>query len=85
LGKNLPKLQRYQRDHQWPESKDKRRAFTPIELRHSTVGILGYGSIGRQVARLVKPFGGTVLAAKKDVMHPEDSGYTKEGTGRSAR
>jgi phosphoglycerate dehydrogenase-like enzyme len=81
FGQRLPKLLRYQKDHRWPEPKDKRRAFMPLELRHSTVGILGYGSIGRQVARLVKPFGGTVLAAKKDVMHPEDTGYSKEGMG----
>jgi len=53
----------------------------PRELRHSTVGILGYGSIGRQVARLLQPFGATVLAAKKDVMHPEDKGYILEGMG----
>ena len=50
-------------------------AYLPLELRHSTVGILGYGSIGRQVARLLQPFGAEVLAAKRDVMHPEDLGY----------
>ena len=81
FGQKLPKLMRHQRDHYWPEPKEKWHAFMPIELRHSTVAILGYGSIGRQVARLVKPFGATILASKKDAMHPEDTGYTREGMG----
>jgi phosphoglycerate dehydrogenase-like enzyme len=81
FGQKLPKLLQYQREHQWPESSEKWRDFLPMELRYSTVGILGYGGIGRQVARLLKPFGATILAAKKDVMHPEDLGYSKEGMG----
>lgn len=81
FGQKLPKLMRHQREHRWPESSEKWRDFMPIELRHSTVGILGYGSIGRQVARLLQPFGANVLAAKKDVMHPEDSGYHRENMG----
>jgi phosphoglycerate dehydrogenase-like enzyme len=55
--------------------------FSPNELCGSTVGIIGYGSIGRQIARLLQVFGATVLAAKRDVMHPEDTGYTLEGLG----
>lgn len=81
FGQRLPTLLTYQREHHWPENKERWNSLLPIELRHSTVGILGYGSIGRQVARLLQPFGATVLAAKKDVMHPEDTGYTPEGMG----
>lgn len=81
FGQQLPKIIRYQSDHRWPEPAEKWQEFMPIELRHSTVGILGYGSIGRQVARLLQPFGAKVLAAKKDVLHPEDHGYIKEGMG----
>jgi phosphoglycerate dehydrogenase-like enzyme len=81
FGQKLPKLIQYQHEHHWPEGKEKWRTLMPIELRHSTVGILGYGSIGRQVARLLKSFGATVFAAKKDVMHPEDTGYSVEGMG----
>jgi len=33
------------------------------------------------VARLLYPFGAKVLAVKRDVMHPEDTGYTPEGMG----
>lgn len=81
FGQKLPKLFRYQGKKKWPKGKEKWENFTPIELRYSTVGILGYGSIGRQVARLLQPFGATVLAAKKDVKHPEDTGYIREGMG----
>ncbi len=81
FGQKLPNLLRNQQAHHWPESNEKLRDFMPIELRQSTVGIVGYGSIGRQVARLLRPFGATILAAKKDVIHPEDDGYTKEGMG----
>ncbi len=81
LGKKLPQLLQQQYKHHWPANKDKWEELLPVELRHSTVGILGYGSIGRQVARLLKPFGGTILAVKRDVMHPEDREYTREGMG----
>jgi phosphoglycerate dehydrogenase-like enzyme len=81
FGQKLPKLLQYQQDRNWPEEDEKWGKLLPIDLRHSTVGILGYGSIGRQVARLLKPFGAKVLAVKKDVMHPEDTGYIREGMG----
>ena len=67
FGQKLPHLFHYQREKKWPKGKEKWENLLPLELRYSTVGILGYGSIGRQVARLLQPFGATVLAAKKDV------------------
>lgn len=81
FGQKLPKLLRYQHNRTWPSEKEKWDGLLPVELRNSTVGIIGYGSIGRQVARLLQPFGATVLAAKKDVMHPEDSGYSHPDMG----
>ncbi len=79
LGHRLPDLMANQKKAEWP--KDRWERFSPVELRGSTVGIVGYGSIGRQVARLLQHFGAIVLATKRDVMHPEDTDYTPENMG----
>jgi phosphoglycerate dehydrogenase-like enzyme len=79
LGHRLPDLVRAQAAHEWPREKWER--FSPRELRGSTVGIVGYGSVGREVGRLCRAFGARVLAVKRDVMVPEDAGYSVEGIG----
>jgi phosphoglycerate dehydrogenase-like enzyme len=79
LGHHLPDAQDLQIRTEWPKGRWER--FRPQELRGSTVGIVGYGSIGRQIARLLNTFGAQVLATKRDAMHPEDTGYTVEGLG----
>lgn len=79
LGHRLPAFIRDQQESVWGSNALK--ASQPLELRHSTVGIVGYGSIGRELARLLQPFGTTVLAAKRDAMHPEDQGYMPAGFG----
>ena len=79
LGRQLQILSAGQKKAAWP--KDRWERFKPRELRTSTVGIIGYGSIGRQIARLLREFGTTVLATKNDAMHLIDSGYTPEGMG----
>jgi phosphoglycerate dehydrogenase-like enzyme len=79
LGHHMPDVFAHQRRAEWPSGRW--NLFSPHELRDSTVGIVGYGSIGRQIARILQVFGATVLASKRDVMHPEDTGYTLEGLG----
>ena len=79
LGLRIPDLLENQANCSWPEDRWKR--FQPRELRESTVGIVGYGSIGRQVARALQPFGAQVLATKKNLMDPVDWGYTVDGFG----
>jgi phosphoglycerate dehydrogenase-like enzyme len=78
-GLGIPSLLENQRRREWP--KDRWKRFQPRELRESTVGIVGFGSIGRQTARLLHAFGAKVLATKRDAMQPMDSGYTPEGFG----
>lgn len=78
-GRRLAHAANLQQQHDWPE--DRWERFVPVELRGSTVGIIGYGSIGRETARLLHAFGTTVLAAKRDVMNPREVGYTPEGLG----
>jgi phosphoglycerate dehydrogenase-like enzyme len=79
LGHRLTDLLANQAKAEWP--RDRWERFAPRELRASTVGILGYGSIGRELSRLLQPYNVSVLAAKRDVMHPQDLGYTPEGLG----
>lgn len=79
MSHKLPDLFHNQQKQEWPT--DRWERFTPFELSQSTVGLVGYGSIARELARLLIPFNTTILAAKRDVMHPEDNGYTIEGHG----
>jgi phosphoglycerate dehydrogenase-like enzyme len=79
MGHHMPRLCSMHRLGEWPS--DRWERFSPVELRDSTVGIVGYGSVGRQVARLLQSFGARVLAAKRDARHPEDTGFTPEGLG----
>lgn len=79
LGRRMPQLMADQQKSKWSAKRHIR--FEPRNLRGSTVGIVGYGSIGRQIARLLRPFGCTILASKRNAMDPSHAGYAPEGTG----
>lgn len=79
LGHKLPGLLDLKIKTDWP--RDRFERFRPVELRDSTVGIVGYGSIGREVARLLQPYNVTVLATKWNAMQVKDTGYTQPGLG----
>ncbi|MGE5124243.1 MAG: D-2-hydroxyacid dehydrogenase, partial [Acidobacteriaceae bacterium] len=79
LGHHMPDVFSFQKKSEWPSGRWE--LFSPREMRGSTVGIVGYGSIGRQIARLLQVFGTTVLATKRDVLHPEDTGYSLDELG----
>jgi phosphoglycerate dehydrogenase-like enzyme len=56
--------------------------FVPTEMRGATLGIIGYGSIGRELARIAKAaFAMTVLACKREPSRRADPGYHLPGTG----
>ena len=79
LGRKMPELFQAQQKAEWP--KDRWERFRPREIRGSTVGLVGYGSIGREIARIVTTMGARVVAVKRDVRRPADSGYLPEGLG----
>lgn len=79
LGHKLPEMLAFQKKGEW--ARDRWERFSPVELRGSTVGVVGYGSIGRQLARILHPLGVAVLATKRDVLHPEDYDYISAGLG----
>jgi phosphoglycerate dehydrogenase-like enzyme len=79
LAHKLPMMVRYQDKNIWPP--DRWTRFESAELRGRTVGLLGYGSIARELARLLQPFGVKILATKHDLTDLNQDGYYAEGTG----
>lgn len=64
---------------------DSEKIFAPRELRGQTLGIVGYGNIGRELARIADAMGMKVLAVKRDVMHPaDDDSWVEAHTGDAA-
>jgi phosphoglycerate dehydrogenase-like enzyme len=61
IARRLPQLLELQRERTWQPLRGR-------ELSELTVGIIGYGSIGEEVARLLQPFGCRILATRR---HPE--------------
>src|SRR5271169_3787873 len=51
------------------------------EIRGRTLGIVGYGSIGRETARLAAAFGMKVLALKRNPADRVDPGWSPAGLG----
>ena len=82
LAHKIPEVIQLQRKKEWGSNSSK--TLQPLDLRGRTVGIVGYGSIGREIARVLQPFGMKILAAKKNVMQLEDEGFTPEGMGDPA-
>ncbi|MEX2246787.1 MAG: D-2-hydroxyacid dehydrogenase [Dehalococcoidia bacterium] len=71
FAKGAPKSMRAQLRHEWAR-------FLPTELRGKTVGIVGMGHIGAEVARLSKAFGCRVLASRRSVEGPSSGGHADE-------
>ncbi len=76
----IPTMLAYKAKAEWPDSPYK--IYTPRELRGMTLGIVGYGSIARELARMADALGMTVLATKRNLKDTSDSGgYMPEGMG----
>lgn len=58
ISRQLPELLELQRERTW-------QPLQGVEMRDVTVGIVGFGSIGRAVAELVTAFGGRVVAMRR--------------------
>ena len=60
LAKQVGRMVRGQRGRQWDR-------FDLAQLRGATIGIVGFGAIGRETARLAAAFGMRVLAVKRNL------------------
>lgn len=76
----MPLMLDYQAQAKWPQGQYD--IFKPHGLRGLTLGIVGYGSIGRELARMADALGMTVLATKRDLKRTTDlEGYAEPDTG----
>ena len=76
LTRRVPSACRAQMRHEWGEA-----ALQGEDLHGKTMGIIGYGSIGRQIARVSDAMGMAVLACKRNPQNRRDEHYLLPGTG----
>ena len=82
LAHRVPRMVEWQAKGVWPADKERWPLFVPTEVRGATLGVIGYGSIGRELARIATTaFGMRVLACKRDPHRRADTGYWLPGTG----
>jgi len=79
FNRRVPQMLTYQSRREWPQGRW--NLFARPELRDRTLGIIGYGSIGREVGRIARCFGMRVVATKRSVSQMRDVGYAVQGTG----
>jgi phosphoglycerate dehydrogenase-like enzyme len=78
LAKHTPAAVKFQQHHQWGQDAMTQQQPPSRELRDSTLGIVGVGSIGGYVARIATAMGMRVIAVRNNVekgvdwLHPED-------------
>ncbi len=65
LAHHQPVLQAMRRDRRWPSAADRLASLTPLGVDGATVTVLGFGRIGREVARLLEPFGLTIIGVRR--------------------
>jgi phosphoglycerate dehydrogenase-like enzyme len=82
LAHRVARMVEWQGRGVWPPDEQRWPLFVPTAVRGATLGIIGYGSIGRELARIAKTaFAMRVLACKRDPARRADHGYCPAGTG----
>ena len=82
LAHRVPRMVAWRTKGRWPPDVQRWPLFVPTELRGATLGVIGYGSIGRELARMATTaLGMRVLACKRDPSRRTDDGYRLPGTG----
>lgn len=79
LARKIPKMVRLQERGEW--SRNRAEILSGLELRGKTIGIVGYGSIGREIGRIAKyGFHMRVLAMRR-TMQTSRRRYNEPGVG----
>lgn len=82
LAHRVPRMVEWKSRGGWPPDAERWPLFVPTEMRGATLGVIGYGSIGRELARIAKTaLAMKVLACKRDPSRRADMGYQAPGTG----
>jgi len=82
LAHRVPRMVEWHGRGTWPPDEQRWPLFVPTAVRGATLGVIGYGSIGRELARVAKTaFAMRVLACKRDPSRRADPGYCPTGTG----
>ena len=74
LTRRLAACHRIQSQRRWPEI-DARMALYGVPCYGKTLGVLGYGSIGRQIARIGAGLGMRILACNSSGQRTKDVGF----------
>ncbi len=78
--RRLPQVFELHQRGVWPTRTERLSLFMGEEVRGKTLGIVGYGSIGRELARLATAFGMRVLAMQRGT-NRRDTGFVLPGIG----
>ena len=78
FAKDLPRLVANQQDRKWEK-------YDVEELRGKTVGIIGYGDIGRACAKLCSVYGMRIMALRRNPFLSRDDPYCDVVYGRDSR
>ena len=73
LNHHIPSFLEYQSKKIW--SSQRLQIFIPSELHNATLGIVGYGGIGQEIARLASAFGMKILVTKHDISEPSENSW----------
>ena len=74
FAKDLPRLMKQKNEKRWEK-------YSVEEIRGATIGIIGYGDIGRAAAKLAKAFGMSVKALRRNPQNSKDDSLCDEVYG----
>jgi len=81
LAKCLPSAVRYQQQRVWAQEQISYQHPHPTELAGSTLGLIGFGAIGSEVARSAVALGMRVLVIRQHPERTSDTGHGIESFG----